>query len=41
MKRIFFALVACAILVVGGFVLSTYAHADDGGAGAQCASNKC
>jgi hypothetical protein len=40
MKRILFALAAVAILAIGGFALSTSAHAD-GAQGPSCTSDKC
>jgi hypothetical protein len=40
MKRILFALAAVAVLAIGGFALSTSAHAD-GATPGGCAGDKC
>ena len=39
MKRVLLAVVAIAILAVGGFVILTSAHADDGQG--SCGTNNC
>lgn len=40
MKRFLFTLAAVALLAVGGFALSSSAHAD-GAQGPSCTSDKC
>lgn len=41
MKRILFVLAAFAVLAIGGFALSTSAHADGSGGSPACSGDKC